>query len=86
MTSYKTKQYEIFNEAICNFLSISSNLFAQKSDPVLFSVAGNPVKVSEFDYIYNKNNGKDANYSRQSLEDYLNLYTGLNLKSKLQET
>ncbi|MBK6702175.1 MAG: peptidylprolyl isomerase [Saprospiraceae bacterium] len=62
------------------FLSISSNLFGQKNDPVLFSVAGNPVKVSEFDYIYNKNNGKDANYSRQSLEDYLNLYTRFKLK------
>ncbi|HRI00735.1 MAG TPA: peptidylprolyl isomerase [Saprospiraceae bacterium] len=53
---------------------------AQKSDPVLFTVAGNPVHLSEFEYIYNKNNGKDADYTRKSLEDYLALYTKFKLK------
>lgn len=55
-------------------------LTAQNSDPVLFTVAGTPVHVSEFEYIYNKNNGKEADYSRKSLEDYLNLYTKFKLK------
>ncbi|MBK9109262.1 MAG: peptidylprolyl isomerase [Saprospiraceae bacterium] len=51
-----------------------------QQDPVLFTVAGKPVNLSEFEYIYNKNNGKDADYSKKSLEDYLNLYTKFKLK------
>lgn len=54
--------------------------YGQVKDPVLFTVAGQDVLVSEFDYIYNKNNGKDADYSRKSLTDYLNLYTKFKLK------
>jgi peptidyl-prolyl cis-trans isomerase SurA len=55
-------------------------LLGQSKDPVLFTVAGQNVNVSEFDYIYNKNNGKDADYSKKSLSDYLNLYTKFKLK------
>jgi len=51
-----------------------------QNDPVLFTVAGKPVHLSEFEYIYNKNNGKDADYSQKSLDDYLNLYTKFKLK------
>ena len=54
--------------------------FGQKDDPVLFSVEGKPVHVSEFDYIYNKNNGDNANYSRASLIEYLDLYIKFKLK------
>jgi len=56
------------------------NLNGQKSDPVLFSVAGNPVHVSEFNYIYTKNNGKNADYSKKSIEEYLDLYVKFKLK------
>ncbi len=56
------------------------NLFSQDSDPVLFSVEGNPVQLSEFEYIYNKNNGDLADYSKQSLEEYLDLYVNFKLK------
>jgi peptidyl-prolyl cis-trans isomerase SurA len=62
------------------FLTLAGAGFGQGKDPVLFTVAGQPVHVSEFDYIYNKNNGKDADYSRKSLTDYLNLYTKFKLK------
>lgn len=58
----------------------ATGLRAQDADPVLFTVAGKPVQLSEFEYIYKKNNGKDADYSRKSLEDYLNLYTKFKLK------
>ena len=61
------------------FCSVSL-LNAQTKDPVLFTVAGNDVKLSEFEYIYNKNNGKEADYSRKSLDDYLKLYTKFKLK------
>lgn len=64
------------------FLNLSDALIGQGKDPVLFTVAGQPVYVSEFDYIYNKNNGKDADYTKKSLADYLNLYIKFKLKVK----
>lgn len=64
--------------SLCATFSIS--LMAQSQDPTLFTVKDQAVKVSEFDYIYNKNNGKDADYSKSSLEEYLNLYVRFKLK------
>lgn len=55
-------------------ICLCTGLGAQNSDPVLFTVAGKPVNVSEFNYIYSKTNGDKANYSRKSLEEYLDLY------------
>lgn len=55
-------------------------LFGQDSDPVLFTVEGKPVHLSEFNYIYNKNNGDKANYSEASIKEYLDLYTKFKLK------
>lgn len=60
--------------------SLTASLFAQTGDQVLFSVSGDPVTVSEFDYIYSKTNGKNADYSRESLEEYLDLYIKFKLK------
>lgn len=54
---------------------------AQKTnDPVLFSVEGIPVHVSEFTYIYSKTNGKNADFSKKSLDEYLDLYVKFKLK------
>lgn len=53
---------------------------AQSADPVLFSVDGRPVHVSEFTYIYSKNNRDDADFSESSLREYLDLYTKFKLK------
>ncbi len=61
------------------FTFFASIIFAQ-NDPVLFTVEGVPVHVSEFDYIYNKNNGDGADYSKKSLEEYLDLYVKFKLK------
>jgi peptidyl-prolyl cis-trans isomerase SurA len=54
--------------------------YSQDSDPILFSVEDNHVKVSEFDYIYNKNNGDGADYKKSSLQEYLDLYLKFKLK------
>lgn len=51
-----------------------------QSDPVLFTVEGVPVHVSEFDYIYSKNSGKNTDYSEKSLQEYLDLYVKFKLK------
>ncbi|HKK75130.1 MAG TPA: peptidylprolyl isomerase [Saprospiraceae bacterium] len=53
---------------------------AQQDNRVLFSVEGTPVTVSEFDYIYSKTNGEQANYAKASLEEYLDLYIKFKLK------
>lgn len=52
----------------------------QGNDPVLFSVDGKPVYKSEFEYIYTKTNGKQATFSKKSLEEYLDLYVKFKLK------
>lgn len=65
------------------FLVLVFSIFtstAQTIDPTLFIVDNVPVKVSEFQYIYGKNNGKDADYSKKSLEEYLDLYKKFKLK------
>lgn len=63
------------------FLGCTYMTFAQ--DEVLFTVGDTPVKRSEFEYIYKKNNfSNKADYSRKSLEDYLHLYINFRLKVK----
>ncbi len=60
-------------------LCLSANVHSQ-DDPTLFSVNGEDVKLSEFQYIYNKNNSGQADYSEKSLQEYLDLYTNFKLK------
>jgi len=52
----------------------------QQADEILFSVNGQGIGVSEFLYIYGKNNAKDADFSRKSLQEYLDLYKKFKLK------
>lgn len=63
------------------------NAFAQNTDNrVLFTVAGDKVTVSDFEYVYNKNNiNNQSDYSEKSLRDYLNLYENFKLKVKEAE-
>lgn len=61
-------------------LSICISTLAQKDDLTLFTVKNTPIKVSEFEYIYNKTNGTNADYSKPSLEEYLDLYVKFKLK------
>ena len=54
--------------------------------PTLFTLGSKEVKLSEFQYVYNKNNASSADaYSKKSLEDYLNLYINFRLKVKEAE-
>lgn len=53
---------------------------AQSESDILFTVDGTPVSLAEFDYIYSKTNGDTATYSRESLEEYLELYKRFKLK------
>lgn len=58
---------------------VAGAAFSQ-NDPVLFTVNGNPVTVSEFKYIYTKTNQDKADFSEKSVRDYLDLYTKFKLK------
>lgn len=60
-----------------------SCLHAQTDDdPILFKVEDIEVSVSEFKYIYEKNNREGADYTRESLDEYLDLYAKFKLKVK----
>ncbi len=73
----------MFNRLLILFFAttLCTGLFAQK-DEVLFSVSDVPVHVSEFKYIYSKTNGQKADFSKASLQEYLDLYTNFKLKVK----
>lgn len=68
----------------CLFLLLGNFAQAQPAkhsdDPVLFSVKGNPVHVSEFQHIYTKTNQQNADFSEASLKEYLDLYIKFKLK------
>lgn len=53
---------------------------AQQDSDVLMKVGKNNVTVGEFRYIYEKNNGNTADYSKASLDEYVELYTKFKLK------
>ena len=50
------------------------------SDSILFTVGQTPVTISEFRYIYGKTNGAKADFSKKSLDEYLDLYIKFKLK------
>ncbi|NNF34290.1 MAG: hypothetical protein HKN68_09290 [Saprospiraceae bacterium] len=60
---------------LTSWVSISA-----QDDPVLMTIDGMPVNLSEFTYIYEKNNGVSADYSRESIDEYLDLFTKFKLK------
>lgn len=59
-----------------------SLLYGQSGDNILFDIAGDKVPVSEFQYIYTKNLGNKADFSKESLQEYLDLYINFKLKVK----
>ncbi len=69
-----------------NLLSLIVFIFSylignsQTADPVLFELKDSKVHVSEFKYIYEKNNRDNADYSKKSLSEYLELYKKFKLK------
>lgn len=65
------------------FVFIAGNIFAQ----TLFTANGVPTDVNEFKRVYTKNNiNNQADFSRASLEEYLDLYVKFRLKVMEAET
>lgn len=68
---------------LLGLIFFSSNILGQnQNDKILFTVADDEIPVSEFLYIYKKNLGKNADFSRKSLQEYLDLYMKFKLKVK----
>ena len=76
LTQKSIKKAVFYTLVLCGF---GSAAFAQ-NNPVLFTVNGQPTYTDEFNYIYSKTNGAKADYSRGSLEEYLDLYTKFKMK------
>jgi len=51
---------------------------AKPSDPVLMKVGGDEVRLSEFEYLYHKNNTQQA--EPQSIEQYVDMFVNFKLK------
>lgn len=68
---------------VCVLLS-STGLYAQKKDPVLLTVDGQNVTLSEFEAVYKKNN-RDEVVDQKDLEEYLELYINFRLKVREAE-
>lgn len=52
--------------------------YANNDDPVLMTIDGKDVKLSEFEYLYNKNNSQQA--QQQSVDEYLDMFVVYKLK------
>lgn len=57
---------------------------ADPNDPVLMTIGTSQVKLSEFTYVYRKNN-KDTTNNPQAVENYLELFTTFKMKVKEAE-
>lgn len=62
-----------------SFICLSGFLSAQTDDPVLMKINGKEITRSEFEYNYNKNNGKDV-VDKKSVEEYADLFINYKLK------
>lgn len=67
-------------KSILGFLALTSalSMYAADADPVLMTIDGKPVRVSEFEYLYNKNNTQQL--EPQTLDDYLTMFVNYKLK------
>ena len=60
---------------------MSAAVQAQKSDPIIMTVAGVDVPSSEFEYSYNKNN-TDGVIDKKTVDEYVELFVNYKLKVK----
>lgn len=69
---------------LIGFLFGGADLFAQEKDPVILTVDGQNITLSEFEAVYKKNN-RDAVVDQKDLEEYLELYINFRLKVREAE-
>lgn len=71
---------KIFRVILCLQLCLTlqlglrwSSVYAQTSDPVVMTINGKPILLSEFEYSFRKNNGDDV-VEKKSVEEYVELF------------
>jgi len=69
---------------LINSLIGGYTIFAQEKDPVLLTVDGQNISLSEFEAVYKKNN-RDEVVDQKDLEEYLELYINFRLKVREAE-
>jgi peptidyl-prolyl cis-trans isomerase SurA len=66
------------------FVNLVLSAQAQNNDPVIIEISGNKIYKSEFEAIFKKNN-TDNEITKESLDDYLELFINYKLKVKAAE-
>jgi len=74
----------LFTALISSLLLGCLNLSAQKKDPVLLTVDGQAISLSEFEAVYRKNNREEV-VDQKDLQEYLELYINFRLKVREAE-
>lgn len=76
------KNYNMYNRIFIFIALVCLSFYVngQDRDEVLMKVGNSDVRVSEFKYIYEKNNGANADYSDKNINEYLDLYIKFKLK------
>ena len=62
-----------------SLFAVQLTAFAQNNDPVIMTIAGEPVLRSEFEYSYNKNNTEGV-IDKKTIEEYVDLFINYKLK------
>jgi peptidyl-prolyl cis-trans isomerase SurA len=70
--------------AFCALILGSSTAWAQDKDPVLLTVDGQNISLSEFEAVYRKNN-RETTVDPQDVKEYLDLYINFRLKVREAE-
>ena len=65
--------------SLLGIIFFTFGLSAQKNDPVVMTINGEPILKSEFEYIYNKNNANNA-LDKKNLDEYVELFVNFKLK------
>lgn len=72
------------NKLVVVALAVSTFVNPAKSqDPVVMTINDKPIKKSEFEAVYRKNNGKEVNNTTKSVKEYVDLFSLF--KSKVLE-
>ncbi len=69
------------NKRFASLALIAATIFcasAKNDDPVLMNVNGKDVKLSEFEYLYNKNNSQQV--QKQTIDEYVDMFVTYKLK------
>lgn len=74
----KLKAFALVSLLCCQFMMLSAQ---NANDPVIMTIAGQPVLRSEFEYSYNKNNSEGV-IDKKTIEEYVDLF--INYKLKVQ--